>query len=184
MAEASFLVLMSSSSCFSTVGRSVLLVMSGSACGSYPMMRYNYGDFPVTEWGQMLWTNLAMGIHSAHSEGFDLQNILKYVLISWLTLSVSLSVWGWYADDRESSYPSILPSSFWNFAVNWGPRSDMILLNSPNLVYSFLKMIVAIPSAVIVFLVGHRITPLLSPWSTTTNRESKPFETRRSLMRS
>ena len=83
-----------------------------------------------------------------------------------------------------SSYLSILLSSFWNFAANWGPQSDMTLLNSPNLVYNFLKMIVATPSAVIVFLVGYRITPLLSPWSTTTNKESKPFETGRLVIRS
>ena len=38
-AEASFLALMSSSSYFSTVGRLVLLVILGSACGLYPMMR-------------------------------------------------------------------------------------------------------------------------------------------------
>ena len=37
--EASFLALMSSSSHFSMAGRSVLLVIVGSACGSYPMMR-------------------------------------------------------------------------------------------------------------------------------------------------
>ena len=37
--EASFLALTSSLSHLSMVGRSVLLVMSGSACGSYPMMR-------------------------------------------------------------------------------------------------------------------------------------------------
>ena len=35
---------------------------------------------------------------------------------------------------------------------------------------------VAIPSAVTVFFVGHRITPLLRPWSTTTRRVSKPFD--------
>ena len=45
-------------------------------------------------------------------------------------------------------------------------------------------MIEASPSAVIVFFVGHRITPLLSPWSTTTNKESKPFEIGRLVMRS
>ena len=37
-------------------------------------------------------------------------------------------------DDKASSYPSILPSSFWNHAMNWGPWLDMILLNNPNLV--------------------------------------------------
>ena len=40
-----------------------------------------------------------------------------------------------------------------------------------------------IPSAVMVFLVGQRITPLLRPWSTTTNKESKPLEGGRSVMR-
>ena len=38
-AEASSLALTSSSSHFSTAGRLVLLAMSGSACGSYPIMR-------------------------------------------------------------------------------------------------------------------------------------------------
>ena len=41
-----------------------------------------------------------------------------------------------------------------------------------------------IPSAVTVFLVGQRITPLLSPWSTMTNKESKLLEGGRSVMRS
>ena len=45
-------------------------------------------------------------------------------------------------------------------------------------------MMVATSLVVIVFFVGHRITPLLSPWSTMTNRESKPFEVGRSMMRS
>ena len=38
-AEALSLALTSSFSCFSTAGRSVLLVVLGSACGSYPIMR-------------------------------------------------------------------------------------------------------------------------------------------------
>ena len=38
-AEASFLALMSSSSHLSMAGRLVLLVILGSACGSYPIMR-------------------------------------------------------------------------------------------------------------------------------------------------
>ena len=44
-------------------------------------------------------------------------------------------------------------------------------------------MMVATPSVVMVFFVEHRITPLLSPWSTMTNKESKPFEIGRSVMR-
>ena len=40
------------------------------------------------------------------------------------------------------------------------------------------------PLAVIVFLVGHRITPFISPWSTTTRKESKPMEGGRLVIRS
>ena len=39
-------------------------------------------------------------------------------------------------------------------------------------------------AASMVFLVGQRITPLVSPWSTTTRRVSKPSERGRSVMRS
>jgi hypothetical protein len=42
---------------------------------------------------------------------------------------------------------------------------------------------VAIPSAVMVFLVGQRITPFVSLWSTTTNKESNLEEGGRSVMR-
>ena len=41
----------------------------------------------------------------------------------------------------------------------------------------------AIPLAVTDFLVGQRITPLVSPWSTTTRSESKPAEKGRSVIR-
>ena len=67
--------------------------------------------------------------------------------------------------------------------MNCGPLLEMILLKSPNRVYSFLKMMVATPSAVMDFFVGQRITPFVSPWSTTTNKESKPLEIGRSVMR-
>ena len=40
------------------------------------------------------------------------------------------------------------------------------------------------PSAVMFFFVGQKITPLVSPWSTTTKRESKPAEEGRSVIRS
>ena len=42
----------------------------------------------------------------------------------------------------------------------------------------------AILSAMTVFLVGQRITPLLRPWSTTTKRESNPDDRGRSVIRS
>ena len=40
------------------------------------------------------------------------------------------------------------------------------------------------PSAVMFFFVGHRITPLVSPWLTMTKRKSKPEEGGRSVIRS
>ena len=83
--------LTSSSSLFSTAGKSVLFVMSGSACGWYPIISWN-GDFPVVECGWILWMNSAIGMLSAHEDGFSPQYIRKYVSISWLTHSVSPSV--------------------------------------------------------------------------------------------
>ena len=42
----------------------------------------------------------------------------------------------------------------------------------------------ATPSVVIIFLIGQRITPFVRPWLTTTNKESKPEEVGRSVIRS
>lgn len=47
----------------------------------------------------------------------------------------------------------------------------------------FVKKRVVMPSAVIVFFIGQKITPLISPWLTMTKRESKPLEGRRSVIR-
>ena len=60
----------------------------------------------------------------------------------------------------------------------------MILSGSPNLLYKFLNKSWAIPSAVIILLHGMRITPFVSPWSTTTNIESNPSDKGRSIIRS
>ena len=58
------------------------------------------------------------------------------------------------------------------------------MLKSPKWRKDLWKNRDAIPSAVMDFLVGQRITPLVSPWSTTTRRESKDKERGRSMMRS
>ena len=60
----------------------------------------------------------------------------------------------------------------------------MTLSNNPKRESSFRKTMAAMPSAVTVFLVGHKITPFESPWSTMTRRESKPLERGRSVIRS
>ena len=44
-------------------------------------------------------------------------------------------------------------------------------------------MMAVIPSVVTVFFVGHRITPLLRPWSTMTRRVSKPLDRGNPVMR-
>ena len=68
--------------------------------------------------------------------------------------------------------------------ANWGLRSEMTLSKSPKRRKTLWKKRDAIPSVVTDFLVGQRITPLVSPWSTTTMRESKPAEIGRSVIRS
>ena len=60
----------------------------------------------------------------------------------------------------------------------------MILSGSPNLLYKFLNKSWAVPSAVIILLHEIRITPFVSPRSTTTNIESNPSDKGRSIIRS
>ena len=59
----------------------------------------------------------------------------------------------------------------------------MTLSKSPKRRKTLWKKREAIPLVVINFLVGQRITPLVSPWSTMTRRESKPAEMERSVIR-
>ena len=70
------------------------------------------------------------------------------------------------------------------FDTNWGPQSEMILSGYPNLLYKLLSKSFAMSSAVTVLLHGMRITPLLSPWSTTTKMELKLLIGGRSVMKS
>ena len=86
--------------------------------------------------------------------------------------------------DRAIWYLRIQLSSSVNFAENWGPLSEITLLKSPNHVNSLRKTMEATPSTVILDFVGHRITPLLSPWSTTTNKVLNPLDSGSTVMRS
>ena len=82
----------------------------------------------------------------------------------------------------------MIPRSFSNstndFEANCGPRSEIILSGSPNLLYKLSSKSFAVPSAVIVLLHGMRITPLLRPWSTMNKMESKAFMVGRSVIKS
>lgn len=66
-------------------------------------------------------------------------------------------------------------------AEKCGPQSEIILSKRPNQDKSFWKMIVVTPLAV---MVGHKIIPFESLWSTTTNKESNPLEGKRLVIRS
>ena len=86
--------------------------------------------------------------------------------------------------DRTDLIPSSFRSSINTFDANCGPRSEIILSGSPNLLYKFSSRSLAVPSMVIILLHGIRITPLLRPWSTTTKIESKASIGGRSVMKS
>ena len=68
--------------------------------------------------------------------------------------------------------------------ANWGPQSNMILSSNPNRLYRFSNNNLPVSSAVIVLQQGVKITPLVSPWSTTTNIESKPSISGKSVIKS
>ena len=60
----------------------------------------------------------------------------------------------------------------------------MILSGSPNCLYKFSNNSQPVSSAVIVFLQGVKITPLVSPWSTMTKIESSLSTGGKSVMKS
>ena len=74
--------------------------------------------------------------------------------------------------DRADLIPSNFRSSINAFDENCGPRSEIILSGSLNLLYRLLSNNCPVCSALVVLLHGMRITPLLRPWSTMTKIES------------
>ena len=65
----------------------------------------------------------------------------------------------------------------------WATIRDDFVVEPKAEVY-FVEKRAATPSAVMVFFVGHRITPFIRPWLTMTSKESKPAEVGRSVIRS
>src|SRR5579864_2423315 len=74
-------------------------------------------------------------------------------------------------------------TSLVNAAANWGPLSEIIVLGSPVLFHTFSIKISDVPGAVIVLLQGVKIAALLNR-STTTNNESYPCDSGKSVMKS
>ena len=75
-----------------------------------------------------------------------------------------LFIFGYKFISGSPHFADVIPSSFSSlinaFDANWGPRSEMILSGSPNLLYIFLNRSWAVPSAVIVLLHGGENYPL------------------------
>ena len=86
--------------------------------------------------------------------------------------------------ERDRAYHRSFPSSRVNVEANRRPRSEMTLSKSLKQRQTLWKKREAIPSVVMDFFIGQRITPLVSPWSTMTRKESKPEDKGRSVMRS
>src|ERR1700733_6172830 len=82
------------------------------------------------------------------------------------------------------SIPNCFPISRNALEANCGPRSDITLSGSPNRLYTLSRRSSTVPSAVIVLLQGHKITPFVRPWSTTTMIESYPCDIGKSVMKS
>jgi hypothetical protein len=108
----------------------------------------------------------------------------KYASISWFTLSVAPSDCGWYAVVRFNLIFNSFNSSWNAWAANLGSLSEIISSGSPNLLKRLSHRSVAVPSHVIVFAQGHKITPFERPWSTTTRIELYPSTGGRSMIKS
>ena len=86
--------------------------------------------------------------------------------------------------ERDRAYHRSFLSSQVNVEANWRPQSEMTLSKSLKQRKTLWKKREVIPSVVMDFFNGQRITPSVSPWSTMTRRESKPEDKGRSVMRS
>ena len=85
--------------------------------------------------------------------------------------------------DRADLTPSFSHISHITFDVNCRPRSDITFLGRPVCFHTWLIYSCDVSSAVTVLLHGANIVALLRQ-STTTNSESYPFDTGRSVMKS
>jgi len=130
-----------------------------------------------------LWANSMNGMSSAQLSCWKLQKIRRYCSSSWLTLSVSPSVCGWYAVLREDLTFNFFHSSWMTLDANWGPRLEIICLGSLVLHQTLSRINWAVSSVVTVLLHGVIIVALLK-WSTTTRMLLKLFDTGRSTMKS
>ena len=98
----------------------------------------------------------------------------RYCSISWLILSVWLSVWGWNAVDVAVLIPSSLFISLMTLDANWGPLSEGTFSGSPCSFHTLSLNNRATPSAVTDDVMGMTWV-IFENQSTTTNMESYPW---------
>jgi hypothetical protein len=108
----------------------------------------------------------------------------KYALISWFTLLVAPSDCGWYAVVRFDLIFNSFNSSWNVWAANLRSLFKIISSGNPNLLKRLSRKSVTVPSHVIVFAQGHKITPFKRPQSTTTRIELYPSTGTRSVIKS
>ena len=94
------------------------------------------------------------------------------------------SVCGWNAVDGVCLIPSCFAKVLMELARKRGSLSEIILSGSPYLTNIFSISIFAISFVVMVLETGVKITPFVSPWSTTDKIASKLSTAERSVMRS
>jgi hypothetical protein len=83
----------------STILLLVIGVLGGAKLGLYPISIL-FGDGPIMEFFQLLWTADAILIHCIQSLGLDEVTSCRYCLTHWFFCSERLSVCGWNAGDR------------------------------------------------------------------------------------
>ena len=133
----------------STAGNLVANDRGGMNVGVNPY-HISKGGFLVAWCGRALWANSMKGMSWDQLSCWKLQKIRRYCSSSWLTLSVSPSVCGWYAVLREDFTPRCFHSSWITLAANWGPRSEIICCGSPVLFQTCSRYRSAVCSAVMV----------------------------------
>jgi hypothetical protein len=138
-------------------------------------------DFPVVLCCRALCANSMKGISSTQLSCWKLPKTRRYCSSSWLTLSVSTSVWGWKAVDMVDLTPSLFHTSCMTLDANW--LSDMTWWGSLVCLQTLSMYNLEVSSAVIVLVHGDIIVVLLRQ-STTTNNESYPWELGRSVIKS
>ena len=117
--------------------------------GSYPQSMRK-GEARVVSLGSAAAAKSTMGSNSDQLSWWWLMNGRIRVAICWLTISVCPSVWPWWAVDNFNWIPRILQNSLQKSEINWGPRSDTMVVGAPRCRYTCSTNNRAIPAASVI----------------------------------